>query len=73
MCADFFIVLNDFLNMCHNPEPTPEDIFEITNGGKISSELDVSDAYLQVKVDEECSKLLTLNTHVSLCKCIRSP
>ena len=33
---------------------------------KIFSKSDLSDAYLQVKVEEECSKLLTINTHKGL-------
>ena len=30
--------------------------------------MDLSEVYLQVKVDEECSKLLTINTHKGLFK-----
>lgn len=32
------------------------------------SKLDLSKAYLQIKVDEECLKILTINTHIWLYK-----
>ncbi|XP_014775807.1 uncharacterized protein K02A2.6-like [Octopus bimaculoides] len=40
---------------------------------KIFSKLDLPEAYLWVKVDEECSKLLTINTHKRLYKSNRLP
>ncbi len=73
MCADFSTGLNDCLKDHTYPLPSPEDIFASLNGGKIFSKLDLSDAYLQVKVDEECSKLLTINTHKGLYKFLRLP
>ena len=33
------------------------------NRGKVFSKIDLSDAYLQMEVDGECSKVLTINTH----------
>ena len=68
MCADFSTGLNDCLRDHTYPLPSPEDIFANLNGGKIFSKLDLSDAYLQVKVEEECSKLLTINTQTVLYK-----
>ena len=68
MCADFSTGLNDCLRDHTYPLPSPEDVFASLNGGKIFSKLNSSDAYLQVKVEEECSKLLTINTHTGLYK-----
>ncbi|XP_014779458.1 uncharacterized protein K02A2.6-like [Octopus bimaculoides] len=59
--------------MCHYLLPTPENILAKLNGGKIFSKLDVSDAYLQIKVNDEYSKYLTVNTHKGLYKYKRSP
>ena len=73
MCADFSTGLNNCLRDLTYPLPSPEDIFAILNGGKIFSKLDLSDAYLQMKVEEECSKLLTINTHKGLYKFYRLP
>ncbi|XP_014775932.1 uncharacterized protein K02A2.6-like [Octopus bimaculoides] len=53
--------------------PTPKDIFAKLNGGKIFSKLDLSDAYLQIKVNDKCSKYLTINAHRGLYKYTRLP
>ena len=55
------------------PLPSPEDIFTKLNGGKIFSKIDLSEAYLQVKVSEECSKYLCINTHLGLFRLKRLP
>ena len=73
MCSDFSTGLNDCLRDNTYPLPSPEDIFVSLNGGKIFSKLDLSDAHLQVKVEEEYSKLLTINTHKGLYKFNRLP
>ena len=73
MCVDFSTGQNDCLRDHTYPLPSPEDIFASLNGEKIFSKLDLSDAYLQVKVKEECSKLLTINTHKGLYKFNRLP
>ena len=44
------------------------DIFSRLDGGNFFSKSDLLGACLQVKVDEECSKLQTINTHKSLNK-----
>ena len=66
VCADFSTGLNDCIRDHSYPLPTPEDIFSKLNGGKLFSKIDLSEAYLQVKVDEECSKYLTIHTHRGL-------
>ena len=47
---------------------SPEDLFAKLNGGKFFSKIDLSDAYLQIPVEEESSKLLFMNTHQGLYK-----
>uniref|UniRef100_A0A1I7WID2 Reverse transcriptase domain-containing protein n=1 Tax=Heterorhabditis bacteriophora TaxID=37862 RepID=A0A1I7WID2_HETBA len=42
------------------------DIFSILNGRKISSQIDLIDAYLHVEVEKESRELLTLNTQRGL-------
>ena len=73
MCADFLTGLNACLWDHTYPLPSPEDTFASLNGGKIFSKLNLLDAYLQVKVEEECSKLLTINTQKGLYKFNRLP
>ena len=58
------MVLKDY----HYPLPTPEEVFNKLNGGVVFTKVDLSDAYLQIPVEEECSKLLSINTHRGLYK-----
>ena len=48
------------------PLPTPEELFSTLAGGKVFSKLDLSQAYLQLPVDEESKQYLTINTHQGL-------
>ena len=73
VCAHFSTGLNDCLKDHTYLLPSPEDIFSKLNGGKVFSKTDLSEAYLQVKVDDECSKLLAINTHKGLSKLNRLP
>ncbi|XP_058456713.1 uncharacterized protein K02A2.6-like [Malaya genurostris] len=66
ICADYSTGLNAVLEPHHYPLPTPDDIFSKLAGSKVFSVIDLSDAYLQVEVDDESKKLLTINTHRGL-------
>ena len=68
VCADFSTGLNQALKDHHYLLPSPEEIFNQLNGGKIFSKIDLSDAYLQIEVEENSSKLLSINTHRGLYK-----
>ncbi|GAB1597522.1 uncharacterized protein K02A2.6-like, partial [Argonauta hians] len=68
VCADFSTGLNEALEDYNYPLPSPEDIFTKLNGGKVFSKVDLSDAYLQVPVDDHCSNLLCTNTNRGLYK-----
>ena len=73
VCADYSTGLNDCLKAYNYPLPSPEEIFAKLNGGKIFSKLDLSEAYLQIPVEENCAKLLTINTHKGLYNFNRLP
>ena len=64
----FSIGLNAALKVYHYPLPTPEEVFNKLNGGKVFSKIDLSVAYLQIPVEENSSKLLSINTHRGLYK-----
>lgn len=66
ICADYSTGLNKALKQHHYPIPTPEQIFATLSNCSIFAHIDLSDAYLQIKVDEASSKLLTINTHRGL-------
>ena len=68
VCADFSTGLNQALKDHLFRLPSPEEIFNKLNGGKIFSKIDLSDAYLQIEVEENSSKLLCINTHWGLYK-----
>ena len=60
--------LNTALKDCHYPLPSPEDIFAKINSGKFFSKIDLSEAYLQIPVEEKILKQLFINTHLRLYK-----
>ena len=69
--ADFSTELNQAIKDHHYPLPNPEEIFKKLNGSKIFSKIDLSDAFLQIEVEENSSKLLCINTHRGLYTCNR--
>ncbi|XP_055590200.1 uncharacterized protein K02A2.6-like [Uranotaenia lowii] len=66
ICGDYSTGLNAALESDRHPLPHPDDIFTALAGARIFSQIDLSDAYLQVEVEEESRKLLTVNTHRGL-------
>ncbi|XP_058817025.1 uncharacterized protein K02A2.6-like [Topomyia yanbarensis] len=55
------------------PLPLPDDIFAKLTNCKVFSQIDLSDAFLQVEVNEQYRKLLTINTHRGLYSYNRLP
>ena len=66
ICGDYKVTLNQVLLVEEYPLPTPEELFSTLAGGKIFSKLDLSQAYLQLPVEKESKKYLTINTHQGL-------
>ncbi|XP_055918719.1 uncharacterized protein K02A2.6-like [Eupeodes corollae] len=73
ICPDFSIGLNDALEPHQFPLTLTEEICISLQGGKYFSTIDLSDAYLQVKVSEDLQQLLTVNTHQGLLQYQRLP
>ncbi|KAK4470026.1 hypothetical protein MN116_000056, partial [Schistosoma mekongi] len=73
LCADYSTGLNEALEAHQYPLPLPEDLFAKLNGGRYFAKLDLSDAYLQIPVAEECKQYLTINTHKGLFRYNRLP
>ncbi|XP_052888229.1 uncharacterized protein K02A2.6-like [Anopheles moucheti] len=71
--GDYSTGLNNALMAHQYPLPLPEDIFTSLSNCTVFSQLDLSDAFLQVEVDEKCRELLTVNTHRGLFKYNRLP
>lgn len=73
ICGDYSTGLNNALESDAHPLPHPDDIFADLAGCQYFSQLDLSDAYLQVEIEEESQKYLTINTHRGLFKYNRLP
>lgn len=63
LCADYKVTLNKVIKDEQYPIPIIEDIFAEMNGGEIFCTLDISQAYLNMVMDEESAHLQTLSTH----------
>ena len=66
ICGDYSTELNSALQPHQYLLPLPEDIFAKLANCKVFSQIDLSDAFLQVEVDEQFRHLLTINTHRGL-------
>ncbi|XP_062865163.1 uncharacterized protein K02A2.6-like [Trichomycterus rosablanca] len=66
ICGDFKVSLNPVLRTVQYPLPRIEDIFSSLAGGEKFSKIDLSQAYLQIEVEESSRKFLTINTHKGL-------
>lgn len=73
LCADYRVTVNKHLDKVTYPLPLADEIFSKLNGGESFSKIDLSNAYNQLCVDEEASKILTWSTHKGLYKVKRIP
>lgn len=46
--------------------PKPEELFQAINGDCKFSKLDLADAYLQIKIEEDSRKMVVIKTHQGL-------
>lgn len=68
ICGDYRSTVNPAIEVDTYPLPAAVESFVKLSGGRVFSKLDLKLAYLQLKVDDETSKLLTLNTPLGLMK-----
>ncbi|XP_065094662.1 uncharacterized protein K02A2.6-like [Ochlerotatus camptorhynchus] len=73
ICGAYSTGLNDALQPHQYPLPLPQDIFARLANCKVFNQIDLSDAFLKVEVDESCRELLTINTHRGLYRYNRLP
>ncbi|XP_036344178.1 uncharacterized protein K02A2.6-like [Rhagoletis pomonella] len=66
LSSDFSTGLNERLESHQYPLPLPEDIFSKLANSKYFSHFHLSDAFLQIEVDDASKHLLTINTHIGL-------
>ena len=68
ICGDYKITVNRVANIDSYPIPKIEDLYTNLVGGKMFSTLDLSNAYLQMPLEEESKNLTTINTSRGLFK-----
>ena len=73
ICGDFKVTINQCVETKTYPLPTTEDIFARLAGGNIFTKLDLSQAYLQLPVDDDSKDLLVINTPKGLFRYNRLP
>ncbi|XP_056009456.1 uncharacterized protein K02A2.6-like [Ostrea edulis] len=66
ICGDFKVTLNPNIEIDQYPLPRVDDIFSSLTGGHHFTKIDLKNAYLQMEVEEDQRKLLTINTHKGL-------
>ena len=73
ICGDYKVTVNQVLAIEQYPLPKPEDLFATLARGKFFSKLDLSQAYLQLLLDDTSLPYVTVNTHQGLYTCTRLP
>ena len=66
ICGDYRVTLNSVMCVDKYPLPKIEDIFASLSGGEKFSKIDLTQAYLQMEVNDSTKQYLTLNTHKGL-------
>ena len=73
ICGDFKLIVNQVSHLECHPLPCVDALFAALTGSTVFTKLDLSQAYLQVEVDDTCKKYLTVNTHKGLFQFNRLP
>ena len=68
ICGDYKITVNRVAKIDSYPIPKIEDLYTNLVGGKMFSTLDLSNAYLQMPLEEDSKNLRTINTSRGLFK-----
>ena len=66
ICGDYKSTVNDALEVDQYALPKPDDLFTALTGGQKFTVLDLSQAYQQIKLNDESKKYVTINAHQGL-------
>ena len=73
ICGDFKVTINPQILIDQHPIPTIEELLARLNNGEKFTKLDLSNAYLQVELNEQSKNLVTINTPLGLFRYNRMP
>ena len=73
ICGDYKLTVNQAAKTDSFPLPRIDDLFASLDGGQAFSKLDLAHAYLQLELDDESKKLVTINTQKGLFQYNRLP
>ena len=73
ICGDFKLTVNQASKLDRYPIPKIEDLFAKVNGGKVFTQLDLSQAYQQLLLEEESKQYVVINTQRGLFRYNRLP
>ena len=73
LCGDYRVPINKAAKVDAYPLPRVKELFAALAGGKYFSKFDMSQAYLQVQLDEHSRELVAINTHKDLFQYTRLP
>ena len=73
ICGDYKVTVNQACLIDSYPLPQVEQLLASLSGGNLFSKLDMSQAYLQLPLDEESKEYVTVNTHKGLYRYNRLP
>jgi transposase InsO family protein/predicted aspartyl protease len=73
ICGDFKVTINPQMWVDQHPIPSVDELLTRLNNGQKFTKLDLSDAYLQIELDEDSKKLVVINTPLGLYRYNRMP
>ena len=73
ICGDYKLTVNAVAKLDTYPLPRIDDLFTSLSGGKYFSKLDLAQAYLQLPLEEDSRKYVTINTQKGLYQYTRLP
>jgi hypothetical protein len=73
VCGDFKVTINPHTLVDQHPIPSIDQLFSRLSNGQQFTKLDLSDAYLQVELDDSSKDLVVINTPLGLYKYNRMP
>ena len=73
LCGDYHVIINQASRVDTYPLPKVEELFTAMSNGKVYTKLDMSQAYLQLPLDDNSKELVTINIHKGLFQYNRLP